>query len=194
MRNHTVTSIVRNASEKALIRAFTTNTPDEIYDLDLSPHLRSSSVGRIDCAAGERFHGDLASSLSGKWIDRQYWSYTRVLRDWLKDIGVTKIWSEWEFRGHRRVVGCCDLLVKGGPNARGVVEVKLVNRLPEEPPSDDQFQLGLYTHNAAARFHDYDSYWGALAYVHPRSGSIRVFEWRTMNRCCHAARRILGPA
>jgi len=142
MKSHTITSIVRNTSTRSLSRAFAGLDPDQIYDLELSPRLRCSTVGRIDCAAGQRFHSDLATSISGQWIDRQYWPYTRVLRDWLKDAGVTNIWSEWEFRSHRRVVGYCDLLVKGGPNARGVVEVKLVNNLPEVPPSDDQCQVG----------------------------------------------------
>lgn len=194
MKSHSVTSIIRNASEKVLNRAFTANTPDDIYDLVLSPHLHCPRVGRIDCAAGERFHRDLAASVNGQWIDRQYWPYTRVLRDWLKDNGVTRVWSEWEFREGYRVVGCCDLLVKGGANARGVVEVKLINNLPEMPPGDNQCQLGLYARKAAAKFQDFDSYWGALAYVHPLSRSIRVFEWTKMGRCCHAAHRILRAA
>jgi hypothetical protein len=194
MKKPTVTSVVRNAPSHALSQAFADIKSAESYDLELSRSLRAPAMGRPNCVLGENFHSALANALRGEWIDRRYWPYVRVLRDWLADEGVTRIYSEWEFRNSKQIRGCCDLLVAGGPNKRGVLEVKLVGQLPEECPYDDQCQLGLYTRAAADRFHDYGSYWGALAYVCPQARVIRIFEWQSMNACCKAAGQVLAAA
>jgi len=186
-----VTSIVRNVRPRTLNKAFTGIDPNQSYDLELSNRLVAPSIGRSDCDLGERFHQALNRSIHGGWVERQFWPYARVLKDWLKDIGVSQIWSEWEFRS-APVKGCADLLVAGGPNHRGVVEIKLVNKIPEFPAQDDLAQLGMYVCLAAGRFGDYQRYWGGLAYVHPYSRTIRIFEFSSAAPLCQAANTLIA--
>jgi hypothetical protein len=195
MKYKTVTSVVRSTPPTILDRARAQTSPDSIYDLELSPHLREHKIGHIDCDQGERFHQALSKGVSGQWVNAKYYPFVQVIIDWLRDEGVTKVLSEWEFRESKRLRGCCDLMVTGGPNRRGIVEIKLVNSLPEwRPPGDDQLQLGLYASMAALRFGDYHSYWGALAYVAPSNRTIRIFQFSNMEPCCCAANRVLEAA
>ena len=196
MKNQSVTSVIRGASRDALRRAFSSAAPDQIYDLEIRSHVRGPRIGTVDRARGEAFHEALSQGFSGQWVAPQYFPFVRVIKDWLDDEGVTRSLSEWEFRGSKAVRGRCDLLVKGGPNQRGVIETKLKGpkRLPQAVLVDDLLELSLYTATAAERFHDYDRFWGALVYVHPASHLIRVFEWRTMGCCCEAANQILKVA
>jgi hypothetical protein len=193
MPNPTVTSVVRCTSLRTLERFFASIEPDQIYDLELAPFLRSPAMGRPDADLGEAFHAALASGIRGQWVEHAFYPYVRVIRDWLTDDGVTRFYSEWEFR-YARIPGKCDLLVTGGPNCRGVVEVKLVNHLPETAPTDDACQLALYVRDAADRYHDYHRFWGAIAYVAPSERAVRVFQWESMEESCRAAAKILSAA
>jgi hypothetical protein len=190
----TVTSVVRSTPLQDLLQGFAKAFPDQVFDLQLSPMLRGPSMGLPDRKLGDAFHAALSRGIRGKWIDRQFWPFVHAIKEWLKYEGVSRTQTEWSFRGSKHLRACCDLLVKGGFNNRGILEVKLIGILPDELSKDDQFQLSLYTLAAAERFRDYSNFWGAVIYVCPEVRTIRVFQFTKMDTCCHAAKQILQAA
>jgi hypothetical protein len=191
-----VTSLVRNAPTRALNRAFAGAHPDSSYDLELSPHIKGARVPYIGIDEGENAHAAISALIRGEWADRRFWPYACVIRDWMSDIGVQRVWTDWHIQETGRFVGSCDLLVSGGPRSSGVIEVKFVNRgLPEFHRMDHLFQLSLYARGLAEMRGGFDRYWGAIAYVCPSARTIRVFEWTVgMPRCCQSADFLLRAA
>jgi hypothetical protein len=190
-----VTSLVRNAPTWAINQAFADAHPDASYDLELSQHMRGPKIHFIGIDEGERAHAAISALIRGKWSERRFWPYARVLRDWLDDVGVKRIWTDWQLRETGKFVGACDILVSGGPRQSGVVEVKLVNTLPEFHRRDHLLQLSLYARGLAENRGSFRGYWGALAYIAPAARTIRVFEWTDgLPHCCETAGKLLRAA
>ena len=67
-----------------------------------------------------------------------------------------------------------DLVVQGGPRKHGVIEVKVVERLPSNPAHEHQLQVGAYTAHMANE-QGISRTWAALVYVSFREAKIAFF-------------------
>ena len=187
MSAKSITEIVRGSPIRLINHAFQCIKPDETCDLPVEPLKAKSTHHSLAYLHGAELHEAFDRGNRGLWVDPKYWPYVRTFKAWMSKIGVRTSYSEWEFRGARKYYGFCDLLAAGGPNHRGVVEFKLTWDMPEVPENEDLYQLSLYSHSASERFCDRWNYWGALAYVHPDSHSMRLFLWRSMKAGCESA-------
>jgi hypothetical protein len=201
MSYRSVSHVAKNAPASLLRRILSSAEPDLSFDLELTPSNKGPFLGSPNRLLGERFHAAIAAGAhNSHWesVSPEFLPYSRVLRDWLTDEGVESVLSEWQFRRPGRLRGVCDLLVKGGPNARGVVELKLTDSLngleARTHHLKNQAQVGMYGLLAAGRFHDYQNFWGALAYICPSAEIIRVYQWTSMDAACRAAKQILRVA
>ncbi len=112
--------------------------------------------------------------------ERNLWPYVAELRNSLKGLGVQRIQAERPLEAHAGVPrGQCDLLLTGGLRRRGVVEVKVVEHLPEEPLTLNCLQLGGYLW-LAARNDRFERWWGCVAYVSISERKIRLYAYRTI--------------
>ena len=109
-------------------------------------------------------------------IEKAYLPWVGVLRTMLRDLGVWKMENEVALSP----VGCvpngvCDLLVHGGPQSRGAIEVKLLmNGTLDHPRGRNLAQVGSYA-RLIARHGSFDTIWAAVAYVEIEARQVQLF-------------------
>ena len=111
--------------------------------------------------SGIDLHRAVAAAVHGRQPSPGYVSVSERLLAGLKESGVYKIRSE-VCLDHPDVRGKCDLLVHGGYNESGVVEIKACNDVPDYALCRHRMQLSLYLYAASTRRHGPGSYWGAI--------------------------------
>lgn len=105
-------------------------------------------------------------------------------------------------RAERSLASWCDTpsgradIVATGPGVIGVVELKVVAQLPDEPRSRDALQLGGYVALAAHWSNQLQRAWALLAYVDLDAGRLRLFEFRgrELRELVRASREVLEAA
>lgn len=106
--------------------------------------------------------------------EKRYLPWMSALRTKLRGLGVKRIEAEYPLSRLKAIPnGVCDLHLTGGPAPEGVVELKVVGKLPEMPLAKDLVQLGAYA--ALAEAGTYDRVWAGLAYASIPEAHIRLF-------------------
>lgn len=175
----TVTEIVRN-KEALHLASDATIQPDRVHDI---PIHGSGPVHLPPRRLGNLLHACLARSLEGGWVNRGCWPVCDALHQWLGEQGIDGILPELPLQNDK-MRGVCDLLTRGGPRERGLVEWKICNALPSAARPSAVLQLGLY----ACLAENSERIWGAIAYICIRQRKIRIFSWVCLGPCAAAAR------
>jgi hypothetical protein len=109
-------------------------------------------------------------------IEKAYLPWVGALRAMLRGMGVLQMENEVALSP----VGCvpngvCDLLVHGGPQPRGAIEVKLLMRgTLDQPRGRNLAQVGSYA-RLIARHRSFDTIWAAVAYVEIEARQVQLF-------------------
>lgn len=170
--------------------------PDRVLDRPIhngGTRLAAWSTFRAGCVlhATLRRLGD-ARALSSH--ERLVWPYIAELRRALVSFGVHSIAVEQSLdRWAGLPGGTCDLLVKGGLAERGIIEVKVVQRLPAAPRPQGLAQAGGYL-RLAARRESFERWWGAVAYIAVRDRRLRLFAYEDTRRLILSATAALKAA
>ena len=129
--------------------------------------------------AGNELHALLGRmNDNGPLLDTEkaYLPWVGVLRTMLRGMGVFQMENEVALSP----IGCvpngvCDLLVHGGPQPRGAIEVKLVmNGTLDHPRGRNLAQVGCYS-RLIARHGSFDAIWAAVAYVEIEARQVQLF-------------------
>ena len=86
-----------------------------------------------------------------------------------------------------------DLVVQGGPRKHGVIEVKVVERLPSDPAQEHLLQVGAYTAHMSNK-QGIRRTWAALAYVSFREAKITFFIYADANAIVQKTRALMAHA
>jgi hypothetical protein len=110
-------------------------------------------------------------------------NHEKAYLPWLSALR-TMVWNlgAWEIQIERPLapIGCvprgvCDLFVQGGPQRRGVVEVKvLAHGACNKPRGRDLMQVGAYARLASGQG-SFDKVWAAVAYVELENCRVHLF-------------------
>lgn len=73
----------------------------------------------------------------------------------------------------------------------GIIEVKVVTRLPEAPRSADLLQCGAYV-RLAARREPFRRWWAGIAYVDLPRGAVRIFVFKRVRDLALGAAEMLA--
>lgn len=101
-----------------------------------------------------------------------------LVRREVRKLGGGRLHAERSFREWAGVPPGRADLVASGPGGTGVVEIKVVATLPDEPRGRDACQLGGYTRLAAHWARDLARAWAVLCYVDLAAGQCRMFVFR----------------
>lgn len=117
--------------------------------------------------------------------ERKFLPWLVTCRDALRENGAGYLEPEVEMEAGRNLPkGRCDLIAHGGPAELGVIEVKVVNTLPDEPSDAHLLQMSGYA-VLAEEVYAKRRIWAALAYVSLRERRVRLF-------CHKGTRRLRG--
>lgn len=137
---------------------------------------------------GCEFHGLLYRISDRKPLtarERKLLPWLVTCRDALRENGAGYLEPEVEMEAGRNLPkGRCDLIAHGGPAELGVIEVKVVNTLPDEPSDAHLLQMSGYA-VLAEEVYAKRRIWAALAYVSLRERRVRLF-------CHKGTRRLRG--
>jgi hypothetical protein len=86
-----------------------------------------------------------------------------------------------------------DLVVQGGPRKHGVIEVKVVERLPASPAHEHLLQVGAYTAHMANK-QGMRRTWAALVYVSFREAKIAFFIFADANAIVQKSSALMEQA
>lgn len=125
--------------------------------------------------------------------ERLLWPYVAALRTGLEKLGTSVIRAERELGQCDELHGACDLLVWGGLRRWGVVEVKVTKHAPDSPRPRDLTQLGGYLDLAAKR-HEYNKWWGCVAYVSLSESTVTLFAFRDVHALIARSHDLLTAA
>lgn len=189
MKNHTITGLLEEI--RIPVGSFNGIPPSRV----LTERVQTKRPQALDpywagCNLPLRRLND-AVSLSAK--ERLLWPYVASLRTGLEKLGTSIIRAERELGQRYELHGACDLLVGGGLRRRGVVEVKVTNHSPDSPRPRDLTQLGGYLH-LAAKSHEYDKWWGCVAYVSLNQSTVTLFAFRDVHALIARSHNLLTAA
>jgi len=159
----------------AAIQYLQGNSPALLIDLPplFDSHFRPTDSNMF---TGMDLHRSVTSAVRGREVSRDHASITERLLSWLWQTGVNEIRPEVNL-DHPDVRGNCDLLVRGGYNDTGIIEIKACNEVPDYALSKHRMQLSLYLYAVATRNRGESGCWGAIAYCSLVTGHIRLFVW-----------------
>lgn len=89
--------------------------------------------------------------------------------------------------------GAPDLIVQGGPRKHGVIEVKVVDRLPSSPSHEHLLQVGAYTAHISNK-KGVKRTWAALVYVCFREAKITFFIYADADAIVKKSRALMAHA
>lgn len=113
-----------------------------------------------------------------------------ALRTKLCDLGVCSFSPEVRLAPSAEIPdGICDLVVAGGFQRRGAIEIKVTQTLPERPASEHLLQVGAYA-DLLAHESRTARVWAALAYVSFQQPGIRIFAYSSTRRLISRTRRL----
>jgi len=109
--------------------------------------------------------------------ERRLWPVIAVLRAELRTLGAEKLIPEKRFRGLNGAPGGRADIVVSGHGRTGIVELKVVGKIPTKPRGCDIAQTGAYL-NVASLGHVSAGWWAAIAYIDLERGELRIFVFR----------------
>lgn len=162
---------------------------------------RTVPVAANDIPSGTPFHlgcefHDLLYRISDRKAlddrERQLLPWLATCRDALRERGAKHLDPEVKLEGGDRLPkGRCDLIAHGGLAELGVIEVKVVGSLPEEPADAHLLQVSGYAVLAEDAY-DEHRIWAAVAYVSLRERQVRLFVHKGTGRLRGIARPLLA--
>lgn len=173
-----VTTLTRSISRHATEAAFSSLAPDIVRVSRVNPGKHSKLISTDPLTAGNSFAallermGDNAP-LSEE--EKAYLPWMATLRKMVWDLGAWQMDIESPLGASGNVPrGVCDLLVYGGPQRRGVIEVKVVSRgSVVTPRGRDLAQVGAYARLVAGKG-SFDRVFAAIAYVELEARLVRL--------------------
>ncbi len=162
---------------------------------------RSVPVQTSDIPSGTSFHlgcefHDLLYRISDRETldarERMLLPWLATVRNALRERGAGRLEPEVELEGCDHLPnGRCDLIAHGGLAELGVIEVKVVGSLPDEPADAHLLQVAGYA-VLAEDVYDEHRIWAAVAYVSLRERQVRLFVHKGTGRLRGIARPLLA--
>jgi hypothetical protein len=151
---------------------------------------RSTSIFAFGGGLHDAFH---AHNRKG-WCKPCFYPYVAALRDWLAEIGVADLLTEWGYDTRDCLPsGRLDALLLDGPTHRGVLEIKATTDDGLSARPEHVCQLGGYLALQSAWDGNAPSaQWGLLAYALPRSGCWKLHIFHDVGRLVHPAAKLLA--
>jgi len=175
----TVSILTRSLHQHSTSIAFADLKPDISHVCAVQPGQHRNLISSAPLTAGNEFHRLLGrmgddGPLTAK--EKAYLPWMKKLRTMVWNLGAWQMDMESALAGVGNVPGgVCDLLIHGGPQRHGIIEVKvIVEGTCEKPRSRDCAQLGAYTRNLAGD-RSFDRVWAGLAYIELETGLVRLF-------------------
>ena len=157
----TITRLLKNAEPSI------SATPSVERTISI-PRSGTGDPYRDGCA----LHAELAGG------PQRYRSVVGIIHREVRRLGGKTLRSEHSMRPWGGIPAGRADIIAFGTGETGVVEVKVVARLPENPRGRDAAQLGAYTRLKAHWSAQLAQTWAALIYVDLNSGQLRVFVFR----------------
>jgi hypothetical protein len=191
-----VSSITRTLNHNIANAAYKGVCPDIVRTCAVPPGPNSHLISRDPLTAGTELHallGRIADNdpLSPK--EKAYLPFMATLRTMVRDVGAAHMDSETDLPAAGTIPGgACDLLVRGGPQRRGVVEVKvLMHGTQKAPRGRDLAQVGAYA-RLIARRGSFDHVWAAVAYVELETGLVRFYGFTNSRQLVMRTLQLVG--
>lgn len=194
-----ITSIARSLSESAIIRGMRGLPFDKrraiSVPLETSNQLADADAYFLGCS----FHALLRrlrlsdrEALSKQ--EKMMLPWLSALRSTLRDMGVKNMDPLVRFPARGGLPGGePDLVVHGGPQKLGVIEVKVVDRLPARPAHEHLLQVGAYAAHIARRA-DFCHPWVGVVYVSFRTAQLDLFVYHDARSMARKSRALLAQA
>ena len=172
----TTTAFVREHCSPTREPKFQIPHPHETEDLALPGARLEAGV------TGTQVHDAVSQYVIHKRCHAPLLPYASALDQWAAAQGVHKLIPDWcVFAKGRLPAGDPDVVAFGGPHRVGVLEIKTRSQIPSQPEAAPVLQLSTYLAamvalgglRAAPR-----GIWGAVVYVCPPEGRIRLFLWK----------------
>lgn len=173
-----VTTLTRSIPRHTSDAAFSSLKPDIVRVSTVRPGTNSHLLSIDPLTAGNAFASLLERMGDNDPLspeEKAYLPWMVTLRRMVWDMGAWQMDIESPLGGMGNVPrGVCDLLVYGGPQPRGVVEVKVVTRGSVEiPRGRDLAQVGAYARLIAGKG-SFDQVFAAVAYIELEACVVRL--------------------
>ena len=193
-----VTTLTRSVSRAAADSAFCSVEPDHFLTGYVEPPAGRSLISTDPLTAGTEYHQLLERMRdNGPLSEREkaYYPWLRTMRQLLRRLGVRHMEAAKRLSAYRSTPrGECDLMVWGGPQNRGIVEVKVISRGHVETcRGRDLFQLATYA-RLAAKAGSYDAIWAAVAYIELAANEVHLAAYKTSRALIETTRELLQAA
>jgi len=196
---NSVTSITRSLDKRRLDGAFTDLHPDRTYAQPVRWTKNQHLLASNSLEAGIQFHRalDLLFDFSAQPSEgqRAYLGWISALRRAIVALGAEEIITNADLAiPGKSYHGTSDIILHGGPAARGVVECKVILKGDQtEARPKDTMQLAAYCQLLAGRG-SYDDIWAALAYVEIETRLVRLLVWDSARPLIECAAPLLRAA
>ena len=194
----TVSIITRSLDKQTANAAYLGVCPDIVRTCAVPPGQYRHLVSSDPLTAGNELHALLGRMNDHNALsptEKAYLPWIDAFRTAVRGLGVSKMDAEFALSSVGRVPGgVCDLLVRGGPQKRGVVEVKvLLHGTQEQPRGRDLAQLGSYARLIAGGG-SFDHVWGAVAYIELDSHLVRIYGFKNARKLVTQTLELLRAA
>ncbi len=188
-----ITTITRSLPDLSIIYGMKGVSPDLVETHQIPGEIPTELSGADPYFIGCQFHLMLRrindrAPLPAQQKDMLPW--LSVLRTKLRDLGVSSFTPEVRLAPTAGIPdGICDLVVAGGLQPRGAIEIKVTKALPERPLSKHLLQVGAYSDLLAHETRT-ARIWAALVYVSFQEPGIRIFAYSNTRRLISRTRRL----
>ncbi len=173
-----VTTLTRSISRHVSDAAFSSLAPDIVRVARIKPGRHDGLASADPLTAGNAFAALLERMGDNAPLSQEekaYLPWMVTLRKMVWDLGAWQMDIESPLDALGNVPrGVCDLLVHGGPQRRGVIEVKVVSRGSVLiPRGRDLAQVGAYARLIAGKG-SFDRVFAAIAYIELETRLVRL--------------------
>jgi len=193
-----VTTLTRSIPRHTSDAAFSSLNPDIVRVSAVKPGRHSHLISTDPLTAGNAFAALLERMGDNAPLsvqEKAYLPWMVALRKLIWDLGAWKMDIEHSLSPVGEVPrGICDLRIHGGPQRRGVIEVKVIARgIVEKPRGRDLSQVGSYARLIAGKS-SFDQIFAAVAYVELETKCVRLFGVSSSRRLITTTLELLRAA
>jgi hypothetical protein len=192
-----ITSIARSLPEFKIIQGMRGLSTADEKTVAVSGETTASLASLTTYTLGCRFHALLRRVADHGPLtteEKLMLPWLNALRGQLRAMGAEHFDPLTHFSSARGLPsGSPDLIVQGGPRKHGVIEVKVVDRLPSNPAQEHLLQVGAYTAHMSNK-QGIRRTWAALAYVSFREAKITFFIYADANAIVQKSRALMAHA
>lgn len=194
----TVTTLTRSISQAQSNAAFNTLKPDILRCQSVKVAGATHLISSDPLQAGNHFAALLKRMGDSDPLtptEKAYLPWMLVLRQMIWDLGAWEMEIESPLKACGGIPrGVCDLLVRGGPKKRGVIEVKVISRGEiHVPRGRDLAQVGAYARLVAGHG-QFDHVFAGVAYIELESRKVRLYAVSGVNQLVQATVQLLRAA